>query len=71
MNVKNRLKSFRHKYEMNQTEFAAFLGIASDQYNRYERNQRQPVLRIALQISERLGVPVNDIFYLDKSIASE
>lgn len=74
MRVINRLKSFRHKYEMNQTEFAVFLGIASDQYNRYERNKRQPVLEIALRISERLGVPVNEIFALsetDEPSASE
>jgi putative transcriptional regulator len=64
MTVHNRLKSFRHKYEMNQTEFAALLGINHDQYNRYERNKRQPTLEIALQISDKLGRPVNDIFYL-------
>ncbi len=62
MSVQNRLKSFRHKYEMNQTEFAALLGVALPQYNRYENNQRQPTLEVALRISERLGVPVNDIF---------
>lgn len=61
--VKNRLKSFRHKHEMNQTEFAAFIGVASDQYNRYENNRRQPKLDIALRISIRLGVSVNEIFY--------
>lgn len=62
MSVKNNLKSFRHKYEMNQTEFAEFLGVAHDQYNRYENNRRQPALEIALRISERLGVSVNEIF---------
>ncbi|GIN39622.1 helix-turn-helix transcriptional regulator [Heyndrickxia oleronia] len=65
MAVTNRLKSFRHKYEMNQTEFAAFLGISHDQYNRYERNKRQPTLEIALKISDKLGRPVNDIFYIE------
>lgn len=64
MAVHNRLKTLRHKYEMNQTEFAALIGIAHDQYNRYERNKRQPTLEIALKISEKLGMPVNDIFFL-------
>ncbi|MEI3606923.1 helix-turn-helix transcriptional regulator [Pseudogracilibacillus sp. SE30717A] len=64
MNVKNRLKSYRHKFEKNQKEFADFLGIQSDQYNRYENNRRQPALGIAIKISERLGEPVNNIFYL-------
>lgn len=71
MRVKNRLKSYRHKHEMNQTEFAAFLGISSDQYNRYENNRRQPKLDVALRISERLGVSVNEIFYLDEPTAPE
>ena len=66
MRVKNRLKSYRHKHEMNQTEFAALLGIASDQYNRYENNRRQPKLDIVLRISERLGMTVNVIFYIEE-----
>ncbi|MGG3694300.1 helix-turn-helix transcriptional regulator [Heyndrickxia ginsengihumi] len=65
MPVYNRLKSLRHKYEMNQTEFATFIGINHDQYNRYERNKRQPVLETAIKISDRLGLAVNDIFYIE------
>lgn len=64
MRIKNRLKSFRHKYEMNSKEFATFIGINSDQYSRYENNRRQPTLEIAVRISEKLNVTVNDIFYL-------
>ncbi|AND39587.1 helix-turn-helix transcriptional regulator [Cytobacillus oceanisediminis] len=65
MAVKNTLKEYRHDNRMNQTEFAAFLGISHDQYNRYERNKRQPTLEIALKISDKLGRPVNDIFYAE------
>lgn len=64
MSLQNRLKSYRHRFEMNQTEFAAFLGISHDQYNRYERNKRQPTLEIALKISDKLGCSVNEIFYI-------
>ncbi len=64
MNVNNRLKSYRHKHEMNQKEFAAYLGISQSQYNRYERNTNQPTLEIAIQISDKLGCSVNDIFFL-------
>lgn len=63
--IKNKLKTFRHKHEMNQKEFAAYLGIRYEQYNRYERQDRQPNLEIALRISEKLGVTVNDIVYLN------
>ena len=62
--VKNRLKSYRHRLELNQTEMANYLGINRDQYNRYERNQRQPTLAVALKISAKLGVTVDEIFYI-------
>lgn len=32
--LKNKLKSWRHKVEMNQTEFRIFLGVNKDQYGR-------------------------------------
>lgn len=62
--IKNRLKTLRHQHEMNQTEFAAFLGLNRNQYNRYERQHEQPGLETALMMSEKLGVPVNAIFYI-------
>lgn len=63
MPVNNRLKELRHDHRMNQTEFAEFLGISIHQYNRYEKGARQPTLEVALQISEKVKRPVNDIFY--------
>jgi putative transcriptional regulator len=64
MPVSNKLKDLRHDYRMNQTEFAGFLGLSIYQYNRYEKGARQPTLEVALQISEKVKRPVNDIFYL-------
>lgn len=63
MSVHNRLKELRHDHRMNQTEFSAFLGISIHQYNRYEKEAREPTLDNALLISERLGLTVNEIFY--------
>lgn len=63
--IRNNLKSIRHKHEMNQSEFAKYLGLRQDQYNRYERQDRQPTLEQALKISKKLGISVNDIFYLE------
>jgi len=64
--VKNRLKDIRYEHKMNQLEFANYLGIGQSQYNRYELQQRQPTLEIALQIAEKIGRPVEHIFYLDR-----
>ncbi|MFB3160452.1 helix-turn-helix domain-containing protein [Neobacillus sp. 179-J 1A1 HS] len=70
MPVNNRLKDIRHDHRMNQTEFANFLDISIYQYNRYENGARQPTLEIALQISEKVKRPVNDIFYLTEEAPS-
>lgn len=63
MVLKNRLKSIRHKYEMNQKEFAEYIGLSAWAYNRYEKQAVQPTLEVALMISEKLGITVNEIFY--------
>lgn len=66
MSVKNRLKELRHDRRMNQTEFAEFLGLSQHQYNRYELQRQQPTLEGALRIAEKLKMPVEQIFYLDR-----
>jgi putative transcriptional regulator len=70
MPVINKLKDIRHDHRMNQTEFADFLGISVYQYNRYEKGARQPVLEVALRISEKVKRPVNDIFCLTEDAPS-
>lgn len=65
--VRNRLKSYRHKYEMNQKEFADHLGIGYSTYNTYENQTRQPSLIVALQIANILNLDVKEIFYIDSS----
>ena len=64
MKLRNRLKSIRHKYEMNQEQFAEFLGILSATYNQYETQRRQPNLIVAIQIAEKLRCDLPDIFYI-------
>jgi len=66
MAVKNRLKEIRHDRRMNQIQFAEFLGVAQYQYNRYELQRQQPTLEMALRIAEKLNMPVEQIFYLDR-----
>lgn len=63
MAIKNRLKSIRHKYEMNQTEFANLLQLPYRQYNRYEKNIEQPSLQNAFKIARLLKLNIEDIFY--------
>lgn len=50
--------------EMNQVEFASFLGVNQSHYNRWENQRLQPTLEMALQISKKLNCTVNDLFYI-------
>jgi len=60
--LRNKLKSFRHKHEMNQTEFAEFLGFSVGTYNQWENHKREPALDNAWQIAKKLNCTVNDLF---------
>ncbi len=62
--LKNKLKSFRHRYEMNQTEFAEFLGVGRRTYCDWESNKgNQPNTESTWQILKRLKVQMADLFY--------
>lgn len=65
MTVKNRLREIRHEMMLDkQIEMAELLGIQQQQYNRYERQQIQPTLEIALKIALKLNRSVESIFYI-------
>ena len=67
MAVRNKLKHWRHQHEMNQKQFAQYLGLSTWSYNRYEKQAIQPSLGVALAIAERLNQPVEEIFYREPS----
>ena len=48
--------------EMNQTEFAGWLGVDNKLYNRWENQRVQPSLEKALSISRKLNCTVNELF---------
>lgn len=66
MAVKNRLKDIRHDHRMNQVEFADFIGVRANLYNRWERQNGQPELESVLRIAKRIGRAVEEIVYLDE-----
>lgn len=68
MKVKNRFLELRlHRGYRFQKDFAEFLELNQYQYNRYERNERQPSLEVVLDIcgTEKLNIDPREIFYLD------
>jgi len=52
--MQNNLKHFRHRLEMNMTEFAAFLGLPLAQYSRYENQKAQPNIDTLITIRDKL-----------------
>ena len=60
--IKNRLKHWRHVKEMNQKEFADFLGVRRNLYNVWERQNGQPNIESCFRISKKLGVPIEQLF---------
>lgn len=69
MGVKNRLLDIRLQRGFKfQKDFAEFLELNQYQYNRYERNERQPALEVILNMcgSDKLNTDPRDIFYLEE-----
>ena len=64
--VKNRLKEIRMKeYLMNVSEFANFLEMNVSTYSQLENGKRHCSMQVALEISKKLNISVNDIWYLE------
>lgn len=64
MPLQNKLKDIRmRKYAMNKGEFAEFLGINFPTYSQIENGKRKLSVVMALKISEKLNIPVNEIWY--------
>jgi len=64
--VKNRLLEIRLQmgYKF-QKDFAEFLSMEQQDYNRIENNKKQVTLETALIISSKLNKTVNEIFELE------
>lgn len=60
--MKNKLKSFRHKHEMNQREFAAWLGVNYSLYNRWEKQVGQPGREWIMRLTKKLNCTTEELF---------
>lgn len=67
--LRNRLLEVRLKmgYKF-QKDFAEFLGIARNQYTRYENNSVQPSLEVLYDISRKLNCHMEDLIEKVESI---
>jgi putative transcriptional regulator len=68
--IKNRLREIRLKLaaergtDLTQTEMANILDVSVAIYNRWEKQHVQPSLETAYRIAKKLGIIMEEIFYL-------
>ena len=64
--IKNRLLEIRLQmgYKF-QKDFAEYLGMEQQDYNRIENNKKQVTLETALLIAQKIHRPVEEIFKLE------
>ena len=68
MGLKNRLRQIRHSMCIDkQITMANMLNLTQPQYNRYEKNQIQPSFEMGIKIAKKLGMSVEEIFYIDET----
>ena len=48
--------------QMEQWEFAEFLGVRRQQYNRWERQVVQPNIETAWALAKKLNIKMDDLF---------
>lgn len=67
MGVKNRFLEIRLQLGYKkQKDFADYIGVSQVSYNKWENNSNQPSLEMALKISNKLNLKIDEIVYLEK-----
>jgi len=66
LDVRNRLKIERAKFDLTQEQLAKKIGVSRQTINSIEKNRYVPSTILALKLSEVFNKPVNDIFFLDE-----
>jgi len=59
---KNRIREFRKKKGLRQTDLARLVGIFQSELSEIERGIRKPSVYLAKKIAKALGVGLDDLF---------
>ena len=63
--MQNRVKFFRKQKGLTQEELAQRLSVTRQTINAIENNKYSPTLELAIKTARFLGVPVEELFFLD------
>jgi len=68
MRLGNRLKVARAELEISQEELAKRAGVTRQTISSIETGQYCPSALLAFVLSDRLGKPVGEVFYLEEEV---
>ena len=71
MPLKNRLKEYRARINVNQTEMGKLVGVSRQTISQIERGDYSPSVTLALKIAKALNVSVEDIFSYEEDDINE
>lgn len=63
--IKNRIKEFRAKHDMNQEELAKIVGVRRETIGNLEKGKYNPSLVLAWEIAKTFNVPIEEIFTVE------
>ena len=71
MPLYNRLKEYRAKIKVNQTEMGNLVGVSRQTISQIERGDYSPSVTLALKIAKVLNVSVDEIFSYEEDEVNE
>ena len=71
MPLNNRLKEYRAKINVNQTEMGKLVGVSRQTISQIERGDYSPSVTLALKITKVLDAKVEDIFSYEEDEINE
>ena len=71
MPLYNRLKEYRAKIKVNQTEMGNLVGVSRQTISQIERGDYSPSVTLALKIAKVLNARVEDIFSYEEDEVNE
>ena len=71
MPLYNRLKEYRAKIKVNQTEMGNLVGVSRQTIRQIERGDYSPSVTLALKIAKVLNVSVEEIFSYEEDEVNE
>lgn len=71
MPLRNRLKEYRARIQVNQSEMGKLVGVSRQTISQIERGDYSPSVTLALKIAKVCGVSVEEIFSYEEEFEDE